>query len=87
MAKYRKKPVIIEAIQWTGNISPDIQNFLGTEIVLEGKNLVINTLEGVMHARPGDYIIRGVKEEFYPCKPDVFKITYELAEPEVENKK
>lgn len=80
MAKYRKKPVIIEAIQWTGNISPDIQNFLGTEIVLEGKNLLINTLEGVMHARPGDYIIRGVSGELYPCKSDIFRKTYDLVE-------
>jgi hypothetical protein len=61
MARYRKKPVVIDAVQ------------------AESEEL-INTLEGVMLARKGDYIITGVKGERYPCKPDIFEATYEKVE-------
>lgn len=86
--KYRKRPVVIEAQKWDGtdegyrNI---ITNFASLE--KEGTALpisftfrefiVIHTLEGVMQTNPGDYIIRGVKGEYYPCKPDIFEATYE----------
>lgn len=75
--KYRKKPVIIEAIQWTGKNLLEIDNFMGG--IFENKEtiLVIHTLEGDMEASIGDYIIKGVKGEFYPCKPDIFAKTYE----------
>lgn len=63
MAKYRKKPVVIEAVRHEG---PD--------------PLPIGTLEGVLTARPGDWIITGVKGERYPCKPDIFAATYEPAD-------
>ena len=72
MAKYRKKPVVIEAIQFTGDNCEEIKEF--------GAYIVIKTLEGKMIALPGDWIIKGVKGEFYPCKPDIFEKTYELVE-------
>ena len=77
--KYRKKPIVIEAVKWTGSITPEIEDLLGEVKVLpKGSSLLIPTLEGVMEARQGDYIIRGVNGELYPCKPDIFKKTYEL---------
>ena len=82
MAQYRKKPVVIEAVQWDGNletlsINPkkDIEN-----VKLRDGDLYIQTLEGEMKANVGDYIIRGVKGEYYPCKPDIFEATYEIVE-------
>jgi len=96
--KYRKKPVVIEAIEWTGENHRPMFNFLfdgeipdSESIKAEGKNfyishgkviggLVIKTLEGEHIATIGDYIIKGVNGEFYPCKPDIFAKTYEVAE-------
>ena len=79
--RYRKKPVVIEAVRWTGTITPEMEDLLGEVKVLpKGSSLLIPTLEGVMEARRGDYIIRGVNGELYPCKPDIFKKTYELLE-------
>lgn len=96
--RYRKKPVIVEALQWNGKNVIDIYNFLEDknvetqyEVNIEGKNfyidfsrgqcvtgdLMIKTLEGTMKADIGDYIIKGVNGEFYPCKPDIFEKTYE----------
>ena len=83
--KYRKKPVIIEAIQWTGKNKKEITEFVGpmAEFEVAGSKdnklyyLFINTLEGRMEASEGDYIIRGVNGEYYPCKPDIFDKTYE----------
>lgn len=88
---YRKKPVIIQAIQLqkndesikaclkflgsTYNLDLDISDEL--ESIYMGNGININTLEGVHHASFGDYIIKGIKGEFYPCKPDIFKKTYE----------
>ncbi|MFB4472159.1 hypothetical protein ACDI16_04280 [Oceanobacillus caeni] len=79
MAKYRKKPVEIDAIQWTGDNVKEVSNFIsGTHSILPFAGIVfIETLEGKMEANVGDYIIKGVKGEFYPCKPDIFKQTYE----------
>ena len=74
---YRKKPIVIEAIRWTGDNILDFSGWLKCLFSLSGKIMKINTLEGVMIASPGDYIIKGVKGEFYPCKPDVFEDTYE----------
>lgn len=88
MAKYRKKPVVIEAIRWTGENKEEILKFCGdtaeidesmkdpvTNIPLAG--LFIHTLEGDHYAAIGDMIIKGVHGEFYPCKPDIFEKTYE----------
>lgn len=80
MPKYRKKPVVIDAIQWNGENWLEIDNFLGTyphETFPAMGFIEIETLEGIMTANLGDYIIKGVAGEFYPCKPDIFEKTYE----------
>jgi hypothetical protein len=80
MAKYIKKPLIIDAIKWDGeNFNEIVYNFVGIICGLRNDNkLGVDTLEGRMLADVGDYIIRGIKGEFYPCKPDIFEATYEL---------
>lgn len=78
MARYRKKPVVIEAIQFVGNFA-EIEAFVGGDAEFRKGELVIATLEGAMHASPRDWIIKGVQGEFYPCKPDIFAATYEPA--------
>lgn len=85
MPKFRKKPVVIEARQFDGTqasaatlaewIGPSA-DVLNSE-VLGPQRLHIKTLEGVHEATPGDWIIKGVKGEFYPCKPDIFAATYD----------
>lgn len=77
--KYRKKPVIIEALQWTGTNQTELFDFCGPRSDLRFLHGCVNipTLEGIMTANPGDYIIKGVAGEFYPCKPDIFEETYE----------
>lgn len=83
MTKYRKKPVVIEAVQWDGTNEclSEIVHWMNHEIQnLENNKLGIETLEGTMEASVGDYIIRGVQGEFYPCKPDIFEQTYDLAD-------
>ena len=91
MAKYRKKPVVIEAVQWTGDNFEEIKKMLkdadeNRAITShpnedkEVKSLLIVTLEGEMIADKGDYIIKGVQGEFYPCKPEIFEQTYEKVE-------
>ena len=79
MALYRKKPVIIEAVEWTGSNIDDIINWKsGRDMYMDiNDNLIIITLEGSHKADIGDFIICGVKGELYPCKPDIFKLTYE----------
>jgi hypothetical protein len=76
---YRKKPVEIEAIQWTGDNFDELERFTDNSTLVKFLNheLLVYTLEGVMHASIGDYIIKGVEGEFYPCKPDIFNKTYE----------
>lgn len=88
---YVKKPICVEAIRWSGMNLKDIINFIGMhesakkwtweeyEAVVENDGLKIFTLEGVMHAEIGDWIIKGIKGEFYPCKPDMFNATYDAA--------
>lgn len=92
--KYRKKPVEIEAIQWKGDNLEEIVGFVGAKTLeitedvectfpkptITNSTLYINTLEGKMMVSNGDYIIKGVKGEFYPCKPDIFEQTYEKIE-------
>lgn len=83
--KYRKKPVVIDAIQWNGNNLTDMTLFMPPDKwALTGgilSALEIKTLEGNHLAQAGDWIIKGVKGEFYPCKPDIFEMTYEKVEP------
>jgi hypothetical protein len=87
--KYRKKPVVVEAVKWDGNNLAYILSFTGrhhsisdwewerVEELVAAEGLKIFTLEGPLKASIGDYIIRGIKGECYPCKPDIFKATYE----------
>ena len=84
--KYRKKPVVIEAIQYTVRNVYDILEFVGDKLVMETDSdatgcvsvkIAIKTLEGEMFVSPGDYVIKGISNEFYPCKPDIFEKTYE----------
>lgn len=91
MARYRKKPVEVEAVQLTNNTTPDKvaywcggrvvphpeKNYTGGPLVIE-----IDTLEGTMRAEPGDWIIKGVAGEFYPIKAEIFEETYEPVEVE-----
>lgn len=83
MPKFRKKPVIIEAWQWNGHNRHELIQAFGMppELVVASNplhsSLFIQTLEGEVEAKPGDWIIRGVQGEYYPCKPLIFKNTYE----------
>lgn len=88
MAQFRKKPVVIDAMQWPGfSVDGDrIESVMrfedwflnsGGKGIYSGQKMAIHTLEGVMTADPGDWVIKGIKGEFYPCKPDIFEATYE----------
>jgi len=92
MLKYRKKPVTIEAVQWRGENDKEIKDFVGENLKIElvrepemtssgfipkWVELTIKTLAGDMKISVGDYVIRGVKGEFYPCTADIFQATYE----------
>lgn len=94
--KFRKKPVVIDAFQFTQEMAesklfdgvdlpePIIvarANFHPIERAIYSSKFVIETLEGQMEVSIGDWVIRGVKGEFYPCKPDIFEATYEQAAP------
>jgi len=82
--KYRKKPVVIEAVQYDGVSLENVYALTGTEAVyVQDGRLIVRTLEGDHVASPGDYIIRGVAGEFYPCKPDIFAATYKPVESPV----
>ena len=93
--KYRKKPVVVEAIQWTGMNLEEIKSFVGESLQYDINDAAwkvgmatpvvdmrIKTHEGWVNASVGDMIIKGVAGEFYPCKPDIFEDTYELVEVE-----
>jgi hypothetical protein len=102
MPKFRKKPIEIEAMQvaaanrneiiaWAGRaayIGRRVTDFEdGSSLIDTDPVLVIRTLEGDMAAKEGDWIIRGVKGEFYPCKPDIFEATYEPVSGNIELEK
>jgi len=85
--KYRKKPVVIDAVQYAFNPNETIEiaqdriaDFMGKNIEVSGDKIIVPTLEGDHLANYGDWIIKGVKGEFYPCKPDIFEMTYEKVE-------
>lgn len=95
ITKYRKKPVVIEAVQFTGNNEIEIIKFVGKPLFVskppanmekdidiphEAYVVEIPTLEGNMKCSRMDFVIKGVAGEFYPCKPDIFHATYEIAE-------
>lgn len=78
--KYRKKPVVVEAVRWTGDNANEIASFMRDSEeapIITDVSVVIRTLEGDMVAMEGDYIIKGVAGEFYPCKAHIFMDTYE----------
>lgn len=76
--RYKKKPIIVDAKQWTGDNLEEINQFFGGNFkVGKARFLMIQTLEGLMMAAPRDWIIRGIAGEVYPCKPDIFEATYE----------
>lgn len=84
MKIYRKKPVEVQAVQWNGENVGEVLEFCSEasfksagRINKKDDSIFIDTLEGTMEAKKGDYIIKGVKGEFYPCKPDIFEATYE----------
>jgi len=78
--QWRKKPVVIQAVQYTGENDGDIMNFAGVSCSGHRPDgLHLTTLEGELHVSKGDFVIKGVKGEFYPCKPDIFESTYEPA--------
>ena len=87
--KATKKPVTIECVKWDGENIEEIMAFCGASAFsavesqmgqTETEELYISTLEGNHHASVGDYIIKGVKGEFYPCKPDIFENTYDIVD-------
>ena len=91
MGKYRKKPVVVEAMKLTDENRDEVQDWIRMHVdnacmCLSGRDcagnstLHIQTLEGMMTATIGDYIIKGVQGEFYPCNPDIFMQTYEAIE-------
>ena len=89
MGRYRKKPVVIDAIRLplageepTEDFVTGLHEFLADAIWNSDRDegIGISTLEGTMRADPGDWIIRGIKGEFYPCKPDIFEATYEAVD-------
>ena len=94
--KFRKRPVVIDAVQWQGNNLKEIIDFTGRhesaqnwtwdyfEKIVSEKGLKIFTLEGALNASIGDWIIKGVHGEFYPCKPDIFEKTYESVEETIQ---
>lgn len=86
MAKFRKKPVVIEAFIYGKDRRPDwfIDKVTENEIVTFEDFCLINTLEGKMKGDYWDYIIKGVQGEIYPCKPDIFEATYEAVGPTTE---
>jgi hypothetical protein len=83
MGRYRKKPVEIEAIQFIAQNIQEVYEMLGNNLKVapsaDGEVLhhFIRTLEGDMELSWNDYVIKGVKGEFYPCKPDIFELTYD----------
>ena len=78
--QFVKKPIIVEAIQWTGKNEHEVMKFVGSHCCLvnksNGKALIINTLEGDHYASVNDWIVKGIKGEFYSVKPDIMEQTY-----------
>lgn len=82
--KFRKKPVVIEAVQWTGDNWEKLVEFCPYGLTYDYpayvKSITVKTLEGQHTCSLNDWIVKGVKNEFYPCKPDIFEATYERVE-------
>ncbi len=85
MPYFRKKPVVIEAVQYGPYSAPSLSLLMHLDgcnfRMNEEEGFIIETLEGEMKAEIGDWIIKGVKGEVYPCKDEIFRATYEPADP------
>ena len=79
MPKFTKKSVTIEAVQFVAANFEEIEEFVDGDAEFRDGDLIVATLEGPLRASPNDWIIKGVKGEFYPCKPDIFAATYDAA--------
>ncbi|HRZ18585.1 MAG TPA: hypothetical protein P5136_00885 [Methanofastidiosum sp.] len=77
MGRYIKKPVVIDAIQLTPDTFEEVDKFIEYKHEIASNKVIIETLEGFMTAELGDWIIKGVKGEYYPCKDEIFRMTYE----------
>lgn len=80
--KYKKKPIVVEAVQFvlTTESLREVEDFVGGDIGGPAHNLVVATLEGPLHISPNDWVIKGLRGEFYPCRDDIFKATYDPAD-------
>jgi hypothetical protein len=87
MKRYRKRPVVVEAVQWTGDNFEEVLRFTGGIGVADESGLYISLPDWTMYAEPGSYIVKGVRGEFYPVRPLVFHETYEPEEKDGENEK
>lgn len=76
--KYVKKPIEVEAVQWTETNYRELDTFTGHNIGINYKDMYVRTLEGKMTFKKGDYIVKGSHGEFYPVKEEIFKDTYEV---------
>ena len=85
MQRFRKKPVVVEAEQWLGTVEQK-ERLLAEGVIMDIPSLdgscLVPTLEGNMTCQLNDYIIKGIKGEYYPCKPDIFELTYDMDEKE-----
>jgi hypothetical protein len=85
VTRYRKRPVEVEAIQWTGKNTDEVAAFLGADLLGQERSmdgpLIVRTQNGPVTVTRGEWLIRGVQGEHYPCRPDVFEATYEIAAP------
>jgi hypothetical protein len=88
--KWRKRPVVVEAVQYIGDNAAEVIAFCEGNADYpndpSNRSLLITTKEGVMEAIPGDYIIRGVAGEFYPCKSPIFEATYDPVQDDGKEK-
>ena len=75
--RYKKKPVEIEAIQFTGDNYKEVEEFVGQSLYISYGMVAIPTLEGIMRCKVNNYVIKGVRGEFYPCDREIFEETYE----------
>lgn len=85
MAKYRKKPIVIDAVQWTGTNQDEVIEFLGSHLgsVVPNGEIVVQSMEGNVRGPVGMWVMRGVQGEHYLCAPDIFAATYDVVDDAV----
>jgi hypothetical protein len=82
--KFRKKIAVVEAVQWSGSNWHQVYDFAGHEVFTTSGNLFVKTPDGTLGASPGDWIVKGVKGNFYPCPNDIFQEIWEEVDDEDE---